>query len=393
MLLIHAANGQSYTVESVPNTKLVNNSYVSNPDLLISDNAVTTINKLLLELEDSTTTQVAVVMLKSIGEADHIEFAQALFEQWGIGQANKDNGLLILFVEDQHTIRFHTGFGIEGILTDALSKRIQMQHMVPLFKEGRIDDGMIAGVEQVVKTLYSPDSVDMVDQESAEHNDFVETIGVPYFIALMLVVTGFFRIKNKAANLMHSGDYRSAYDYLNKKEAYRWWSILFPLPFAFTFKHFGSLKRKARIHSRPCVKCKTIINAALSEDTEDAYLTKQYIFEEKLKSVDYDVWRCASCNEVHIERYISTKTKFSQCSNCNTYALYTASSHTKVAATTSSTGIEEITKHCKYCNKKTITEEVIPMISTSSDSSSSSSDSGGSWGGGDSGGGGASSSW
>ncbi len=147
---------QSYTVESVPNTKLINNSYVSNPDNLLSSAAVDQINILLDSLEKKTTAQVAVVMLNSIGEADVTDFAQSLFERWKIGQADKDNGLLILFVQDQRIVRFHTGFGLEGVLPDAICKRIQTQKMVPFFKEANTDAGMMAGVDEVSKILSNP---------------------------------------------------------------------------------------------------------------------------------------------------------------------------------------------------------------------------------------------
>jgi len=150
------ANSQSYTVDSVPNTKLVNNSYVSNPDNLLSTAAVNRINLLLDSLEKQTTAQVAVVMLSSIGEADVTDFAQSLFVSWKLGQATKDNGLLILYVQDQRTVRFHTGFGLEGALPDAICKRIQTQKMVPFFKAGNTDAGMMAGVEEVSKILTNP---------------------------------------------------------------------------------------------------------------------------------------------------------------------------------------------------------------------------------------------
>lgn len=127
------ASAQSCTIETVPNTKLVNNSYVSNPDGLLQESTVNQINSQLKALEDSSTAQIAVVMLSSIGDADIFDFAQRLFQHWGIGQDDKDNGLLILYVQDQRTIRFHTGFGFEGVLPDAICKHIQTQFMVPRF--------------------------------------------------------------------------------------------------------------------------------------------------------------------------------------------------------------------------------------------------------------------
>jgi uncharacterized protein len=143
---------QTYTVETVPNTRLINNSYVSNPDKLLGDAAVAEINGLLDSLERNTSAQVEVVMLNSIGDADEFEFAQALFVKWGIGRKGEDNGLLILYVQDKRTIRFHTGFGVEGVLTDVVCRRIQAE-MVPEFKRGNIDKGIVEGVREVVRLL------------------------------------------------------------------------------------------------------------------------------------------------------------------------------------------------------------------------------------------------
>jgi uncharacterized protein len=455
------STAQTYTVETVPNTKLITNSYVSNPDGLISESAVSQINLMLDSLEKKTTAQVAVVIIRSIGEADHIEFAQKLFEKWGIGRSGKDNGLLILYIEDQRTIRFHTGFGLEGILPDALCKRIQLQKMVPRFKEGDTDGGMIAGIDQVVKIVSDPNSTEVVDALTQADKDDVPFSGfvafcwgiaglvilyikrqnfanadrsnqsgptstmtknswlfwyyaLPivlllgiwfidhpffslasiYFYPLALALNKYNRVIHAGSAWLKKENHRDVYEFYQSYKGIVWRAILFPIPFLFLIRRFKKLKLAARQHPRPCNKCKKLIEKPLTEAAEDEFLSAETLFEESLKSVDYDVWKCPHCGDFHYEMYINPKTKFTQCPKCSTYALYRASSSTKVAATTSSSGVQEVIMQCKYCHKKTIVEESIPMISTSSDSSSSSSsDSGGSWGGGDSGGGGASSSW
>jgi len=80
LLLPFTVFSQAYTVEKVPNTKLENNSYVSNPDEIISSSSVGQINIILDSLEKETTAQVSVVVLNSIGESDIFDFAQQLFE-------------------------------------------------------------------------------------------------------------------------------------------------------------------------------------------------------------------------------------------------------------------------------------------------------------------------
>jgi uncharacterized protein len=144
-----------HTIESVPNQRLIDGSHVSSPDGILSREAIAAIDSLLIDIENRTTAQVAVVAVESIGEADIFDFAQELFNTWGIGHSN-DNGLLILLVTDQRTIRFHTGTSMEVVMTDVTGKRIQRDYMLPSFKEGDYEAGMIAGVQRVHELLTNP---------------------------------------------------------------------------------------------------------------------------------------------------------------------------------------------------------------------------------------------
>ncbi|MDD7726014.1 MAG: TPM domain-containing protein [Bacteroidales bacterium] len=138
---------RTYSVADVPNVHIVNAlEYTSDPAKLLSAAAKDSINIMLKELEDSTTAKVAVVMLPSIGETDIMDFSIDLFREWGLGDKDKNNGMLILYVEDQHAIRFHVGYGLEGAMPDAMAKRIQNSAMIPCFKNGDTDGGMKAGV-------------------------------------------------------------------------------------------------------------------------------------------------------------------------------------------------------------------------------------------------------
>jgi uncharacterized protein len=142
-----------YTVETIPNTKLTTGSYVSNPDNVISEITITKIDSILIQLEKQTTVQVAVVAVNSIGDNDLFEFAQALFNKWGLGNKSNDNGLLILLAKDDHQIRIHTGDGLEGTLPDATCKKIERDFMLPEFKNGNYDNGMLAGITAVNRIL------------------------------------------------------------------------------------------------------------------------------------------------------------------------------------------------------------------------------------------------
>ena len=142
------------SVDDVPNVRLTDvRRYVSDPTSILAPAATDTINAILARLEKSTGIETAVVMLPSIGENDIFDFSTSLFRKWGIGKKKSDNGLLILFVMDQHKVRFATGYGIEGTMTDAMSKRIQTQYMVPAFKQSDWNKGMVDGVRATAKVL------------------------------------------------------------------------------------------------------------------------------------------------------------------------------------------------------------------------------------------------
>ena len=177
-----AAETKQYTIDDVPNVRLSDvRQYVTDPSAILSATARDSINSILGRLEKSTGIETAVVMLPSIGDEDIFDFGHELFRKWGIGKKKSDNGLLILFVMDQKKVRFTTGYGIEGTMTDAMSKRIQTTLMIPRFRVGDWDGGMVSGVRAVAKTL---DGSMQAEEDSGE--DDISTIMITL---LAIVVT------------------------------------------------------------------------------------------------------------------------------------------------------------------------------------------------------------
>lgn len=183
------------TVDEVPNIHLKDaRQYVTDPSAILSTAARDSINLMLGQLEKGSGIEVAVVMLPSIGNDDIFDFAHNLFRKWGIGKKKENNGLLVLFVMDQHKVRFTTGYGLEGALTDALSKRIQMNEMVPAFKEGKWDEGMVKGVRTTVAILKGEVAADQYGATNANGNDEelttfdVIAISMVFIIIILVIV-------------------------------------------------------------------------------------------------------------------------------------------------------------------------------------------------------------
>lgn len=173
------------SVDDVPNVRLTDvRRYVSDPTSILSPAATDTIDAILGRLEKSTGIETAVVMLPSIGENDIFDFSTSLFRKWGIGKKKSDNGLLILFVMDQHKVRFSTGYGIEGTMTDAMSKRIQMQYMVPAFKRSDWNKGMVDGVRAAAKVLDGSMEPEAADSDT-DTSDLLFSIGIIIGVILL----------------------------------------------------------------------------------------------------------------------------------------------------------------------------------------------------------------
>lgn len=173
------------SVDDVPNVRLTDvRRYVSDPTSILAPAATDTINAILGRLEKSTGIETAVVMLPSIGENDIFDFSTSLFRKWGIGKKKSDNGLLILFVMDQHKVRFSTGYGIEGTMTDAMSKRIQTQYMVPAFKRSDWNKGMVDGVRAAAKVLDGSMEPEAADSDT-DTSDILFSIGIIVGVILL----------------------------------------------------------------------------------------------------------------------------------------------------------------------------------------------------------------
>jgi len=188
VLTVTTANAQ-YTVGTVPNQKLIDGSYVSNPDNILDGGTVTKLDTLLKSLEKKTSVQVAVVVLESIGDADIFEFSQELFTAWGIGSKGNDNGLLLLMAKQNRTVRFHTGYGLEGALPDVICKRIEREYMVPEFKNGNYNAGILAGIQQVNKILTDPQYAEELKKPEETISDWGGLVAfLVIFIAPVLVI-------------------------------------------------------------------------------------------------------------------------------------------------------------------------------------------------------------
>jgi uncharacterized protein len=137
----------AFTVPPKPEAYL--NDYAG----LLTKEEVADLETKLETFEKNTTNEIAVVTIESL-DGDTIEnVAQEIFTKWGIGKQDKNNGVLFLISLGDRKTRIHTGYGVEGDLTDIGTSYIQQDIVTPAFREGKYFDGINGAVDKMIEAL------------------------------------------------------------------------------------------------------------------------------------------------------------------------------------------------------------------------------------------------
>ncbi|MEO3414685.1 TPM domain-containing protein [Roseovarius sp. CAU 1744] len=300
----------------------------------------------LRELRNELGIEFTVVTIGRMGDYGHdgaIEpFATGLFNHWGVGNASRNDGVMMLVSRYDREMRIEIGSGY-GDAKNAPMKEIIDNVIIPNFRQDDYAGGIAAGVDAVI-----------YDLTGSWHGEY----GAPFYVkawnALMRIISWLGSwIYVIAAPLL-----------LLPVQAYRRWK---------------------RNHPRTCPNDGSEMHR-LDEGWDDSHLQEGQITEENLKSVDYDVWQCPQCEHVTIEAYRAWFSQYGACRSCK-FRTLEGDTTTVEPATTSSTGKQRIDYQCHHCHDTYTVWRTIPKKSKSSSSSSSS------FGGGSSSGGGASGSW
>ena len=142
--------------------------------------------------ENNTTNQVVVVTLESLNGANIEEYSLELGRRWGIGQKGKDNGVLLVVTPNDKQIRIEVGYGLEGILTDALSSNIINYYIIPEFKKGNIQNGIKIGTQKIIALLEGDESAKKEIEAQADYEPLEAAALMTGIITL--IASGFFGI-------------------------------------------------------------------------------------------------------------------------------------------------------------------------------------------------------
>lgn len=318
--------------------------FVSDFANILDDQAEQRITEVLSELKQSRDVEMKVVTIESIsnyGFDGEIEpFATGLFNFWGIGDATRNDGILILIAIKDRAMRIELGAGYPTHL-DQTAKTIIDEIMIPQFKNGNYVNGIEKGVYEAshvirldATRLDSPLYSKSTAGETTENNSWMTFM--QWAAGILASILGAFGVN-------------------------KW----------------------RRQRPRQCPRCKGTMEL-LSDLQEDAHLSSGQKTEESINAIQYDVWYCRADQTVQVCNYQSWFSDYCKCKFCNNKTLG-STSETLDHATEYKTGTSRVTFLCEHC-KETWTElHTIPRVTRSTSSSSSGSSGGRSSGGGASG--------
>lgn len=141
-------------------------------------------------LKQTNGAELAIAIVDSVEPLDPKLYAVKLFEKWKIGEKGKDNGVLVLLAMKERRIEIEVGYGLEGVLPDALAGQILDDHAVPNFREGKMGEGVIATAKAIASVVAKEENAPRLRSEKPEGGGIAEFYFV--FILIGVIIAGIF---------------------------------------------------------------------------------------------------------------------------------------------------------------------------------------------------------
>ncbi|MBI9054547.1 MAG: TPM domain-containing protein [Bacteroidales bacterium] len=148
----------------------------------------------LVQFSYESSTQIAIAIVESLDGYDKASYAFALGEKWGIGQKGKDNGILILvkpkYQNSKGEVFIATGYGLEGAIPDAITKRIVENEILPYFKQGRFYDGLDQATNRIMELTRGEYTADQYYQATKSSSGSAIPGAIIFILIIIFSVVG-----------------------------------------------------------------------------------------------------------------------------------------------------------------------------------------------------------
>ena len=162
---------------------------------ILSSQTKASLDAKLEALEAKTSRQLVVVTVPSLQGYEIEDYGYQLGRVWGIGEKGRDNGVLLIVAPNERRVRIEVGYGLEGVLTDALSNVILQTQVLPKFRTGNFEGGVVGGADALIEQLSLPDDQAKARVTASAQPQATPDGSVPVVVLVLLglwVVLGLF---------------------------------------------------------------------------------------------------------------------------------------------------------------------------------------------------------
>lgn len=318
---ILVSTARTWSVDDMPNPQNQRvKSLVADPDNILQPATILEVNRILDDIQKQSGAQVAVAVVGDT-DTDIDSWATALFDAWGVGKEGANTGVLFVVARDSHRYAIRTGRGITAVLPDVTTARIARNEIVPRFKAGDIDGGIVAGVSALHAELTTDDAVSAIKaaherENKAEEMSLLDIVMFYIWFSIGLTVLLFvwfmYRV-HKTSGLERHTRYEELHPMKRILYGLSFVGLGIPLLVYFPAR---SYLRNLRDGEHICPNCGTKMNK-IDEIHDNEHLTPAQDAEERYNSVDYDVWHCSNCGEEDVYAYANQDSPLVECPNCH----------------------------------------------------------------------------
>lgn len=311
-----------YSVSELPNPQRdAVPTWVSNPDGVLSTSAVAELNKQLEDLHVTSKVPMMVVAVNNLPDHTDVDsYATDIFTTWGIGDKKTNNGVLLVLAVDDRRYAIRTGRGIvTQYLPDVETARIARNMLVPAMRDGDADRAVTGTVDRVHSILTKPDVVSDIKENSESFLEeptlldiFIVYLWCAVGLTVIILAWVLFNVRSTRGEERHQR-YATLYPQVRMIFALSWLGAGIPFLVYFPFRNWVKHLREGR---HLCPNCSAEMGR-VDEEHDNDFLTPAQDMEEKLDSVDYDVWLCPNCGETDIYPFVNRDVALSECENCH----------------------------------------------------------------------------
>lgn len=358
-LMTLTVSARVWNPEDMVNPNLADRTqYVCDPAYLLDASTTRAVNERLGALRRITTCEAIVVVVPDIGDTPIEDWSEQVFTRWGVGKKDKDNGVMLVIAVDNRKVRIQTGYGVEGVLTDIACNNIIGRAVIPNMRRDNLNAAVNDATTLMCDALEDPAvAEELRSTQPDNYSGAVATLSADVIWEFARIVAGIFFLLGLGLFCYDLWNQRKLDNY-DKAMMWRHHLTTFlvtgivSLGTGLIFWLLALWMYKSRRNARrKCPTCGARMRK-LGEEQDNELLSASQDMEERLNTVDYDVWECPKCGTIERFPFKVKQKVYSECPNCHTVAMRLVEDRVIRPATARSEGYGVKIYECEFCHHR-----------------------------------------